>query len=210
MTNMPGMFALRAWESRERPRERHRWHLINTPAPLFEQKQVPGAGPRGGSYPHPGAGCQRAQWCQPSTRAPAVPWGAHHPSGEGGPALRLHPGQPHAQTLPGLQGKKLQSRAAAAGDAMGGVQLPGVRLPPACPKGVPASCPGPPHPSRAPPLAPSKTLPREASSWEELKATRLVLFRILVFAPRKELPPRPSFEEAVRSGLGPGLINSPC
>lgn len=112
-----------------------------------------------------------------------------HPSGDGGPALRLHPGQPHAQALPRLQGKKLQSRAAAAGDAMWGLQLPGVRLPPACPEGVPASCPGPPHPSRAPPLAPSKTLPREASSWEELKAACLVLFRILVFAPRKELPP---------------------
>lgn len=41
MTNMPGMFALRAWESRER----HCWHLINAAAPVFVQKQVPGAGP---------------------------------------------------------------------------------------------------------------------------------------------------------------------
>lgn len=91
MTNMPGMFALRAWESRERPRERHRWHLINTPAPLFEQKQVPGAGPRGGSYPHPRAGYQQVQWCQPSTRAPAVPWGAHLPSGSPPAAPRAAP-----------------------------------------------------------------------------------------------------------------------
>lgn len=28
MTNMPGMFALGARESTEKPRERHRWHLI--------------------------------------------------------------------------------------------------------------------------------------------------------------------------------------
>lgn len=41
MTNMPGMFALRAWESRER----HCWHLISAVAPVFVQKQVPGAAP---------------------------------------------------------------------------------------------------------------------------------------------------------------------
>lgn len=57
MTNMPGMFVLRAWESRERPRERHRWHLITHQPHCLHKKQVPEAGPWGSTLEQDASGC---------------------------------------------------------------------------------------------------------------------------------------------------------
>lgn len=86
MTNMPGMFVLRARESRERPRERHHWHLINTPARLFVQNQVPASGPRGGSCQQDASGYSNASGyvgthCAMGDTSPQRQWG---------PALQTH------------------------------------------------------------------------------------------------------------------------
>lgn len=79
---------------------------------------------------------------------------------------------------------------------------------------MPAPCPGPPPPSWAP--DPSPTLLRGASSREEHKATFLGAYQDRGVCPKERAAatlPRccgePSSEEAMCSGLGPGLINSP-
>lgn len=88
MTNMPGMFALGAWESRERPRERHRWHLINAPAPLFVQRPSPGSR----------SPCPAGR--MPPARVPAVPRGRATAAAMGdlpsGSTATLGTGQPRA------------------------------------------------------------------------------------------------------------------